>query len=56
MKDCFSARKLPAELAYALEAFQNFFKKAFDNGTLQKPIIEKDSFRSNDIKVEPLLL
>ena len=55
-KDHFSSRKLPAEMEGALKAFQNFFRKAFNEGTLEHPIVEKDVFKSSGLDVDIMLL
>ena len=55
-KDCFSSRKLPSEMEKALISFQKFFKKAFDVWTLNNSTVVKDAFKSDWIKIEPMLL
>jgi hypothetical protein len=40
----------------ALKAFQNFFWKAFNNDVLKNPSVEKNAFKSSDIKIEEMLL
>ena len=55
-KDCFSSRKLPSEMEKALIAFQDFFQKAFENGTLNNSLVVKEAFKSDWIKTEAMLL
>ena len=55
-KDCFSSRKLPPEMEKALKEFQNFFEKAFDKWTLNKPTVIKNAFKADWINTEPMLL
>ena len=55
-RDCFSSRKLPTEMENALKAFQNFFWKAFNSEQLKNPYVEKNAFKSSDIKIEEMLL
>ena len=55
-KDHFSSRKLPAEMEDALKAFQDFFRSAFEKGTLEKPIGKEGAFKSSDLNVDILLL
>ena len=55
-KDCFSSRKLPSEMEKALIEFQKFFQRAFDNWTLNNPLVVKEAFKSDWIKIEPMLL
>ena len=55
-RDCFSSRKLPPEMENALKAFQNFFWKAFNNDMLKNASVEKNAFKSSDIRIEEMLL
>ena len=55
-KDHFSSRKLPAEMEDALKAFQDFFRSAFEKGTLENPIVKEGAFKSSDLNVDILLL
>lgn len=56
MSSCFSSRRIPSELNDALDGFQKFFEKAFDNNLLQDNLVVSNAFKSWDINITPMLL
>ena len=56
MSSCFSSRRIPSELNDALDNFQKFFEKAFDNNLLQDNLVVSQAFKSWDIPITPMFL
>ncbi len=56
MSSCFSSRRIPTELNDALDNFQKFFEKAFDNNLLQDKLVVSQAFKSWGISITPMFL
>ena len=56
MSSCFSSRRIPSELNDALDEFQKFFEKAFDDNLLKDSLVVSNAFKSWDISISPMLL
>ena len=48
LHDCFGSRKIPTELLYALDKFQEFFKDAFKKQTFRNAKIISEAFGVDD--------
>ncbi len=56
MSSCFSSRRIPSELNDALDNFQKFFEKAFDNNLLQDNLVISQAFKSWGVSITPMFL